>query len=150
MSLFLRNSILEEEIFTAGNLDPDCNTIGCLLYDYGEKFILSALEDGEYEIAVDHYLQLLDSLCAHFISDEHWCWFDDFYSPDYTVSQIWDRFIPHVRSGALEGECLEELEAELAEIEASEAYQDYHMPSMIPFYNLKNAKTFLERFGSHR
>lgn len=141
---------LEEDVFALNNLDPDCKTIGRLLYDYGEKFILSALEDGEYAIAVDHYLQLLDSLCAHFISDEHWCWFDDFYSPDYTVSQIWDRFIPHIRSGALEGECLEELEARLAEIEASEAYQDYHMPSMIPFYNLKDAKTFLERFGSHR
>lgn len=150
MSLFLRNSILEEKIVTAGNLDPDCNTIGRLRYDYGEKFILSALEDGEHATAVDYYLQLLDSLCAHFISDEHRCWFDDFYFPDYTVSQIWDRFIPHIRSGILAGECLEELEAGLAKIEASEAYQDYHMSSMIPFHNLKNAKTFLERFGSLR
>ena len=140
--------ILEEEIFTAGNLDPDCSTIGRLLYDYGEKFILAALEDGEYAIAVDHYLQLLDSLCAHFISDEHWCWFDDCYSPDYTVSRIWDKFIPYIRSGALAGESLEKLEAGLTEIETSEAYQDYHMPSMIPFSDLKNSKTFLERFGS--
>ena len=148
MSIFQPTIILEEEIFTAGILDPDCSTIGRLLYDYDEKFILSALEDGEYAIAVDHYLQLLDSLCAHFISDEHWCWFDDFYSPDYTVSQIWDKFVPHIRSGALAGECLEELEAGLAEIEALEAYQEYHMPSMIPFHDLKNTKTFLERFGN--
>ena len=145
-----RDPILEEEIFTPYNLDPDCSTIGRLLYDYGEKFILSALEDGEYAIAVGHYLRMLDSLTKHFIADEHWCWFDDFYSPDYIVSQIWDRFIPHIRSGALAGECLEELEVGLAEIEASEAYQEYHMPSMIPFHDLKNAKTFLERFGSHR
>ena len=142
--------IFEEEVFSSRNLGPDCSTIGRLLYDYGEKFILSALEDGEYAIAVDHYLQLLDSLCAHFISDEHWCWFDDFYSPDYTVSRIWDKFIPYIRSGALAGECLEELEAGLAEIESSEAYQEYHIPSMIPFHDLKNAETFLERFGSHR
>ena len=142
--------IFEEEVFSSRNLGPDCSTIGRLLYDYGEKFILSALEDGEYAIAVDHYLQLLDSLCAHFISDEHWCWFDDFYSPDYTVSRIWDKFIPYIRSGALAGECLEELEAGLAEIESSEAYQEYHIPSMIPFHDLKNAETFLERFGSYR
>lgn len=147
---FIPDVILEEEIFVPRNLDPNCNTIGDLLYDYGEKFILSALEDGEYAIAVDHYLQLLDSLCAHFILDEHWCWFDDLYSPDYTMSQVWDKFVPHIRSGALAGECLEELEAGLAEIEASEAYLEYHMPSMIPFHDLKNAKTFLERFGSHR
>lgn len=62
--------------------DPDCDTIGRLLYEYGEKFILSALEDGE---------------CA------------------------------------------------IAEIEASEAYQEYHIPSMIPFHDLKNAKIFMER-----
>ena len=93
---------------------------------------------------------MLDFLTKHFIAEEHWCWFDDFYSPDYTVSQIWDKFIPHIRSGALAGECLEELEAGLAEIESSEAYQEYHIPSMIPFHDLKNAETFLVRFGSHQ
>lgn len=149
MRLFPQNNILKE-IFAPHNLGPDCNTIGRLLYDYGEKFILAALKDGEYAIAVGNYLQMLESLTRHFIADEHWCWFDDLYSPDYTVSQIWDKFVPHIRSGALAGECLEELEAGLAEIEASEAYQDYHMPSMIPFHDLKNTKTFMERFGSHR
>ena len=93
---------------------------------------------------------MIDCLTKHFITDEHWCWFDDCYSPDYTVSRIWDNFIPYIRSGALARECLEELEAGLAEIEASEAYQEYHIPSMIPFHDLKNAKTFLERCGSHR
>jgi hypothetical protein len=150
MSLFPPNNILVEEIFMQSNLGTDCDIIGGLLYRFGDKFISSALEDGEYAIAVRHYLQMLESLTRHFIVDEHWCWFDDFYSPDYTVSQIWDKFVPHIRSGALAGECLEELEAGLAEIEASEAYQEYHMPSMIPFHDLKNAKTFLERFGSHR
>ncbi len=32
------------------------DTIGRFLYDYGEKFILSALEDGEYAIAARNYL----------------------------------------------------------------------------------------------
>ena len=35
--------ILEEEIFPARNLDPDCDTLSRLLYEYSEKFILSAL-----------------------------------------------------------------------------------------------------------
>lgn len=42
MSISQPTIILEEEIFTAGNLDPDCSTIGRLLYEYGERFILSA------------------------------------------------------------------------------------------------------------
>ena len=150
MCLFKPNNILEEEIFTPHNLSPDCDIIGGLLYRFGEKFILSALEDGEYAIAVvEHCLQMLDSLTAHFLADEHWCWFDDFYSPDYTVSHIWEAFIPHIRSGALAGELLAELESGLKQIEQSEAYQNYGIPSMIPFSNLKNAKTFLERFGNH-
>ena len=59
MILFTPNNNLEEEIFTPRNLDPDCDTIGRLLDSFGEKFILSALEDGEYSIAVDYYLQML-------------------------------------------------------------------------------------------
>ena len=149
MSIFPPNNILEGDIFTQSNLGPDCDIIGGLLYRFGDKFILSALEDGEYAIAVEHYLQLLDSLTAHFIADEQWCWFDDFYSPDYTVSHIWDAFIPHIRSGALAGEPLAELESGLKQIEQSEAYQNYGIPSMIPFSDLKNAKMFLERFGNH-
>lgn len=146
----LPDPILEKEIFPIRNLDRDCDTIGRLLFDYSEKSILSALEDGEYAIAVENYLRMLDSLTRHFIAEEHWNCFDDYYSPDYTVSRIWDRFIPYIRSGALAGECLEELEAGLAEIESSEAYQEYHIPSMIPFHDLKNAETFLVRFGSHQ
>ena len=49
---FMPDPIFEEEFFTAGNLDPDCSKICRLLYDYGEKIILSALENGEYAIAV--------------------------------------------------------------------------------------------------
>lgn len=47
MNLFPLNSILEEEIFTPRSQDPDCDTIGQLLYRFSDKFILSALEDGE-------------------------------------------------------------------------------------------------------
>lgn len=41
------------------------------------------------------------------------------------------------------------LESGLQQIQQSEAYQNYGIPSMIPFSDLKNAKTFLERFGNH-
>ena len=150
MNIFPQNNILEEEIFTSRNLGPDCDIIGGLMYWFGDKFILSALEDGEYAIAVDHFLQLLGSLTTHFIADEHWCWFDDFYAPDYAVSHIWEAFIPHIRSGSLSGEPLADLESGLKQIEQSEAYQNYGYPSMIPFSDLKNAKTFLERYGSRR
>ena len=72
------------------------------------------------------------------------------YSPDYTVSRIWDAFVPHIRSGVLPGDPLAELELGLRQIEHSEAYQDYGIPSMIPFSDLKSAKTFVEWFGNRR
>ena len=74
ISMLSRSSapILEEEIFPVCNLDPDCDTIGRLLFDHGQKFILSALSDGEYAIAAGNYLQMLESLTRHFIADEHW------------------------------------------------------------------------------
>ena len=67
-----------------------------MLYDYGEKFILSALEDGEYAVAVGNYLRRFDSISKLFIVEEHWRWFDDLYSPDYTVSSICDKFVSHI------------------------------------------------------
>ena len=113
MPHFAPDVILEEEIFVPRNIGPNCDTIGHLLYDYGEKFILSALDKGAYSIAVDNYLHMLESLTKHFIADEHWRWFDEFYSPDYTLSSIWDKFISHIRSGALIGDPLAELESGL-------------------------------------
>lgn len=76
---------------------------------YGEKVILSALEDGECSKAVDRY-----------------------------------------RSGALAGDTLAELDAGLQQIWQSEAYQNFGVPPMIPFIDLKNSKTFLELFGLRR
>lgn len=49
---FVLDIILEEGIIVPRNIGLDCDTIGRLLYDYCEKFIMPALEDGEYAIAV--------------------------------------------------------------------------------------------------
>ena len=47
MRFFPPNNILEEEIFSPRNLGLDCDIFGGLLYRFGDKFILSAQEDGE-------------------------------------------------------------------------------------------------------
>lgn len=146
MRYFDPNPILEEKVFTQGNLDEDCGSIGFFLECFGEDHIFPALMDERFDEAVDLYLQMLDSLCEHFIEDEHWCWFDDFYDPDFTLCHIWEAFIPYIRSGSLTGEPLQKLEAGLRIIEQSEAYQNYGIPSKIPFSDLSNAKTFVELF----
>ena len=136
MHHFTPDTVLEREIFVSSNLDWECDRIGQLLFEYSEKFIEPALKDGMYFLAVKWYLQMLDSLTVHYIQDEHWTYYDDLYFPDQAVSYIWEQFVPHIRLGKLRGEDLETLEDGLTLIEHTEAYQNYGIPSGIPFKNL--------------
>ena len=129
MHLFTPDPLLEEDIFIPRNRDWECNTIGQLLFEYGEKFIKPALSDGKYSLAVQRYLQMLDSLTVHFMKDEHWTYFDDLYVPNHAVSHIWEQFVPLIRSGKLAGEDLKTLEEGLAKVAQTEAYQNYGIPS---------------------
>ena len=136
MHHFAPDVILEEEIFVPCNIGPDCDTIGQLLFEYGEKFIEPALKGGMYSLAVKWYLQMLDSLTVHYIQDEHWTYYDDLYFPDQAVHYIWKQFVPHIRLGKLAGEDLKTLEDGLALIEQTEAHRNYGIPSGIPFKDL--------------
>ena len=136
MHHFAPDVILEEEIFVPCNIGPDCDTIGQLLFEYGEKFIEPALKGGMYSLAVKWYLQMLDLLTVHYIQDEHWTYYDDLYFPDQAVSFIWEQFVPHIRLGKLSGEDLKTLEDGLALIEQTEAHRNYGIPSGIPFKDL--------------
>jgi len=54
-------------------------------------FIKEALDAGLYKQAVTMYLQLLQSMCKHFVEDEqHYCYYDDMYSPEYTMQWIYE------------------------------------------------------------
>lgn len=136
MRHFTPDAILEDEIFTPRNLDWECDRIGQLLFVYSEKFTESTLKEGMYSLAVKWYLQMLDSLTVHYIQDEHWTYYDDLYFPDQAVSHIWEQFVPHIHLGKLAGEDLKTLENGLALIEQTEAYQNYGIPSGIPFKDL--------------
>lgn len=71
-----------ESIFSPENIDEDCDTITRLMLPV-ENAIEQYLFDGDYAGAVEMFLQLVDSMCYHFVADEHWNNFDDFYSPAY-------------------------------------------------------------------
>lgn len=65
-----------------------------MLDSFASYFIDTAMPDGMFSKAVENYIQMQDYLTRHFILDEHWCWFYDFYSLDYLVSAIGDSFVP--------------------------------------------------------
>ncbi len=115
-----------EEIFDTRNLDEDCDGIAQLISVETEK-MKEVLDAGLYKQAVTMYLQMLKSMCEHFIKDEHWCYFDDMYSPEYVMKGIYD----DIMKCDLDAETKALLEEGHKEILETDCYQDYGYPSYI-------------------
>ena len=140
-------------------------------------FIKEALDAGLYKQGVTMYLQLLKaadkreesqvhlpypereqarpevkSMCEHFVEDEHYCYFDDMYSPEYTMQWIYEAIrkaaikreegqvttcaFPSVSrlneiKHDIDAESQELLEEGRKEILLSECYKEYGYPSYI-------------------
>ena len=115
-----------EAIFDARNIDEDCDKIAELMRPE-VNLIREALDAGLHNQAVTMYLQLLKSMCKHFVEDEHYCYFDDLYSPEYTMQGIYD----DIRRRNIDTESEALLRAGHDEILQSECFEDYGMPSYI-------------------
>lgn len=115
-----------EAIHNPDNIDQDCDRIAGLM-NVEADFIKEALDAGLYKQGVTMYLQLLKSMCEHFVVDEHYCYFDDMYSPEYTMQWIYEAIQKHnidAESQALQEEGHKE-------ILRSECYKEYGSPSYI-------------------
>ena len=115
-----------EAIFNPDNIDQDCDRIASLMSAEAD-LIKEALDAGLYKHAVTMYLQLVKSMCEHFVKDEHYCYFDDMYSPEYTMQGIYEAIQEH----NIDSESQRLLEEGHKEILQSECYEDYGMPSYI-------------------
>lgn len=115
-----------EAIFDAGNIDDECTRIAKLMEPVG-VLIKEALEAGLYERAVTMYLQLLKSMTNHFVEDEHWCWFDDWYCPDYELRTICQQIKKYDIGEAAQ----QLLDAGHDEIRQTECYDNYGLPSYV-------------------
>ena len=105
----------------------DCETISHLMLPV-ENAIEQYLFDGDYAGAVEMFLQLVDSMCYHFVADEHWNSFDDFYAPEYDVDRCWKQI-----RGCLEKfpeTLFDDLEEGLIDLSETEAFQDYCCPGI--------------------
>jgi len=115
-----------EVIFDPKNIDQDCDKIAGLM-SVEVDFIKEALDAGLYKQGVTMYLQLLKSMCDHFVEDEHYCYFDDMYSPEYTMQWIYKEIQKH----DIDAESQVLLEVGHKEILKSECYKNYGCPSYI-------------------
>ena len=114
-----------EAIFNPRNIDEDCNKIADKINEVVRPQIQEILAVGMYKQAVTMYLQLLKSMCNHFVDDEHFCYFDDMYSPEYSLQWIYEDIMKY----DIDGDSRKLLEDGHEEILQSECYEDYGMPS---------------------
>ena len=115
-----------EAIFNPRNIDDDCDKIAHEISVVGNQ-IAEVLKVGMYKQAVTMYLQLLKSMCKHFVEDEHYCYFDDLYSPEYTMQWIYEAIKKH----DIDPESQSLLDEGHKEILQSECYEDYGIPPYI-------------------
>ena len=116
-----------ESIFNPHNIDTDCDTIANLLCPIMDV-INEEMSKGNYHQAFDTFLEILDSLSNHFVEDEHFCYFDDMYSPDYTCSDMLKSIIAQIKTGKVSSEDVEYLDKGISKIAAMEAYEEYGSP----------------------
>ena len=116
-----------ESIFNPRNIDTDCDTIANLLCSFMDV-INEDMSKGNYHQAFDTFLEILDSLSNHFVEDEHFCYFDYMYSPDYTCSDMLKSIIAQIKTGKVLAEDVAYLDKGIAKIAAMEAYEEYGSP----------------------
>ena len=122
------NEDYETRIFASSNVGWDCDLISYLMHDENER-IKALANRGEYQEAALRFMQLAKSMCRHFINDEHYCYFDDLYSPEYAIDYLVDFFNQLANEGKLPDETKEYLKKAWQEIMETECHQSYGMLS---------------------
>lgn len=120
------NEDYETRIFASSIVDWDCRMISHLMHHENER-IKALANRGEYQEAALRFMQLAKSMCRHFISDEHYCYFDDLYSPEYAIDYLVDFFNELANEGKLPDETKEYLKKAWQEIMETECHQSYGM-----------------------
>ena len=128
------NEDYETKIFARSNVGWECDLISFLMHDENER-IKALANRGEYQEAALRFMQLAKSMCRHFISDEHYCYFDDLYSPEYAIGYLVDFFNELANEGKLPDETKEYLKKAWQEIMETECHQSYGMLSKKLLYS---------------
>ena len=82
-----------------------------------------------YQEAALRYMQLTKSMCRHFINDEHYSYYDDMYSPEYAIDELTEHFERLSKTGLLPEATRDYIRQAWKEIEDTETYRDYGIPS---------------------
>lgn len=127
-SIIPLNPDYETRIFDRWNLGWECNKIWFLMLEENKR-IEQLVEQGDYQEAALKCMQMIKSMCRHFVEDEHYDYFDDMYSPEYAINDLIDLFTELNKAGKLPLETKDYLIRAWQEIKETECYQNYGLPS---------------------
>ena len=123
-SLIPLNEDIDKVVFNPAIIDEDCHSIANKIYEFRPK-LKSLLEKDKVRDALLVYLQIVKSMCRHFISDEHWNYFDDMYDPDYACMNLLDELKDAHKKKSFAHSDLDFVRQAWKEIEEEEAYWNY-------------------------
>ncbi len=118
------NEDYEKRIFNKRNVNWDCERIWHLMLDEN-KNIERLAKSGHYMEAALKFMQMAKSMCRHFVMDEHYCHFDDMYSPEYAIDNLTRLFERLAKEEALPEDVRAYLRTAWKEIENTECCQEY-------------------------
>ena len=90
-----------------------------------EQKIHALCEKKQFAEAALKLMQLTKSMCRHFVSDEHYNYFDDLYAPEYVINDLVRYFNDLIHRGILPDDVKSFLKSASVEIMASEAAREY-------------------------
>lgn len=127
-SLIPLNDDYERNIFEGFRYD--CDFIAVLM-ESEERKIHELCDNKQFAEAALKLMQLTKSMCRHFVSDEHYNYFDDLYAPEYVVNDLVRYFNDLIHRGILPDEVKSFLKSASVEIMESEAAREYGVPGKL-------------------
>lgn len=116
-----------EEIFRTNLPDEDCDAIASGMEGIRVN-IHELLDAGCHEQAAALFMQLAIALAEHFITEEHWCYFDDCYSPNDVLDMLARDFNVIMRQGYFSESAIRILSTGMRTLETMEAVLEYGYP----------------------
>ena len=113
-----------EKLIKSTSLDSDCDSLSDAIFPICDS-IEETIDVDMYDTAVPYFLQLLKSISFHFIENEHCCYFDDMYSPDYMLQHTYEKFIKANKAGRMNERTYVQLIDGMKEIATMEAFRNY-------------------------
>ena len=124
-SLIPLNDDYERNIFE--RFRYDCDFIAVLM-ESEERKIHALCDNKQFAEAALKLMQLTKSMCRHFVSDEHYNYFDDLYAPEYVVNDLVRYFNDLIHRGIIPDDVKSFLKSASVEIMESEAAREYGVP----------------------